>query len=283
MRTFIGKNFITHPFSLLSGFVLLLAAFGLSFDAQQTKNNADAVWQNVTISLETPLSVKDAQTLCAKESELAFAVWGEQANTIITDPDLGRRTQADVLTVCGSPTLILPIAGCLSADDTEGCLIGEQTAWELFGSTQVTGDQIRIGDEVRTVRSVLHVPQNLIVICGALDSSSAYNRITLSSTQPADGEAFLMQSGMAGTLLRLDYLRSPRWLTELIPGKWSDFSGWRTNWDQKRKDFAQLSRVSKNSMELYYEAQCRILLWDTLLELVCVVASVGCVFRRPAS
>lgn len=267
--------------SLILASVFLLAAFLLALDAQRAKNDAEALRQNVTISLEAPLTREDAQALCARESETALAAWGEQADITVTDPELGRRAQTSVITVCGAPSLVLPAAAGLPADDTGSCLITEQTAWELFGSTQAAGSRILVNDRTLTVLTVLPMPKTRLVICGSADADSScpYNRITLAGTHTEDGEAFLQQNSLDGALLRLDYLQGPGWLTELVPGKWSDFSGWKENWKQKQQDITHLSQAGCNSLELCFKEQCRILAIDTALELACVAAAAACLLR----
>lgn len=253
---------------------LLLTAVYLSVLAGQAKNRANAV-RPVAIYLETPLSAADADALRKEAGDTAFSVWGGQTDVTVADPDLGRRAQTDVLTFCGPCEPVLPLSAGLDAADTDGCLIGEQTAWELFGSTQVVGDEILIGDEIRTVRAVLRLPQSVVVIHENPGGSESpcYNRITLAGGQEADGETFLMQHALAGSVLRFDCLSSAHWLAELVPGKWSDFLGWKENIKQKRKDFALLSSIQKNCVELYYESQCLAHLWNALLAAVCVVVS----------
>lgn len=276
--------------SLLFAAGLLLAAVGLASGAAQAKTRADAVWQNVTLYLETPLSAEDAQSLGAQENDITFTVWTELMDQTVTDPDLGHRVQTDVLALYGSSELVLPLAGVLDSDDSKGCLIGEQTAWELFGSTEVAGDEIRIGNGMRTIRAVVHLPQSGVVVRGNIrditsikdaveKKSPSYNRITIESRKVADGEAFLMQNGLNGKVLRLDYLKSLYWLTELVPGKWSDFSGWKENFKQKKQDCELISGIQKNSIELYYESQCRLYVWNMGLEIVCIVIASVFIFR----
>ncbi len=264
---------------LLAG--LLLAASGLAFGAAQAKKRADTVWQNVTLYLKKPLSAEDAQTLGEQENDTAFTVWTQLPDLTAADPGLGRSIQTDVLVLNGSSEPVLPQAGVLPADDPKGCLIGEQTAWELFGSTEAAGNEICIGNGMRTVRAVVHLPQSGVVVSGNAkditgdrdvteEETICYNRITLACRDVAEGEAFLAKNGLDGKVLRLDYLKNLHWLTELVPGKWSDFSGWKDNITSKKEDFGLILQISKNSVELCYEHQCRLYMWCKGLEAVCV-------------
>lgn len=276
---------------------LLAAAGGFAVRAAQAKKCADGAWHNVTLYLETPLSEDGAQALlsqesAAGESETAFVVWGELEEQTVTDPDLGRSTAADVLVCYGMPELVFAQAG-LSGDDDAGCLIGEETAWELFGSTSVAGDEICIGNGIRTIRAVMHQPKRGIVVAGSVKDiaegsagggeAAPYNRITIESRDAAEGEAFLVSHAPDGKLLRLDYLRNMSWLFELVPGKWSDFYGWKENCKEKKEDFLLLARIQKNSVELYYEEQCRLSAHNAALSAVCVLIAVTALFAAVGS
>lgn len=274
---------------LLLALGFLLAAAGLAVCAKKAQNRADASGA-VTIYLETPLSSGDLQVFRENIDGMAFTAWGELWDMTVADPDLGRKVQTDVLVLDGSSELVLPLAPVLPEGDANGCLLGEQTAWELFGSTQVKGDAILIGNQTRIIRGIVSLPRSGVVIEGSIDGligtgedtdeeSWYYSRITVEGRKVEDARLFLMQGGFNGKVFRMDYLRSLRWLTELIPGKWSDFSGWKENFKQKKQDFGLISKIDKNCVELYYESQCRLYIWETVLEAACVAAALVSFFR----
>ena len=201
---------------------------------------------------------------------------------------MGNETQTRVMLLDGSSELVLPSAPVLPEGDTDGCLFGEEAAWELFGSTQVTGDKIYIGNEMRIIRGVINLPQMGVVLGGSVEGFSGagadmeegslcYDRIIAGSGRAEDAENFLAQSGLDGKILRMDYLNSLHWIGELLPGKWSDFSGWEDNFAQKREDFGLLLQVNKNSVEFYYMCQCFLYIWDTVLEVICVMGALLCI------
>lgn len=270
-----GKLFLALGF--------LLAALGLAFHAVRAKNQADASGP-VTIYLETPLSAKEPQAFRGMADGMAFTAWGEMPDVTVTDPDLGRRVETDALVLDGPSELVLPLAPVLPQGDTDGCLIGEETAWELFGSTQVTGDRICIGNETRIIRGVVNLPQSGVVFegvkgiaeTGTEEDGGVYDRITVGGGKAEDAEAFLVQNGLDGKILRLDYLSGLHWLTELIPGKWSDFPGWKNNFTQKKEDFGLLFQINKNSIEIYFMRQCFLYIRDMVLEAVCAAGVLVC-------
>lgn len=52
------------------------------------------------------------------------------------------------------------------------------------------------------------------------DKSKAINRTAAE---------FISRYGLDGQILHYEYKRNLSWFTDLIPGKWSDFSGWKEN------------------------------------------------------
>lgn len=262
---------------------LLGGSFGFHVRALQAKQQARAVWGNATYLPDVPLSAEEAQKLGEKESGFLFAVWGEISGETVSDPDMGRRTQTDVIVFYGSPEAALPTGAALSKGDTSGCLIGEQTAWELFGSIGVVGEEICIGGGTRTIRGVIGMPGSCVLVFGTGETAAdgeewerlRFDRVTACINQEADKEQFALQQGLNASLLRLDYLLDFDWLAELVPGKWSDFSGWKKNIKQKEQDFALLSETQMHSPELYYKGQCRRYRRSRLCGILCAAVAAG--------
>ena len=65
----------------------------------------------------------------------------------------------------------------LPESDTEGCILGASLAEQLFGGTEVEGQQILYNGRELTVRGIVKEPQN-IMLC-----QSAANDETASGTQ----------------------------------------------------------------------------------------------------
>lgn len=284
-----NRDLVKKCGSLIFAMGFFLTAAGLAFHMQREKSRAD-IFGTAALYLETPLCAEDIETLREAEGNQTFTAWGELADAEVIDPDLGKGIRTELLLLDGTSELVLPLAPVLPQGDTYGCLIGEKTAWELFGSTKVTGDQIRIGDETRMIRGVVDVPQSGVVLGGNIEEPAEagadaqedgryYERITVGGGKAEDTKAFLERNGLDGELLRLDYLNSPGWLTELIPGKWSDFPGWMENFARSKQDFLLLTRVQKNSVELYYMRRCFLYLRDVVLEAVCLAGMSVCILR----
>lgn len=192
----------------------------------------------------------------------------------MTDPDLGKSVQTNVVWLYGSSEWILPACAVLPADDGKGCLIGKNTAWKLFGSTNVTGLQICVDHQTRTIRGVVQQPGNGVYLQRTEQKKKVFRRLTLASDKTEEAQNFLLQYGLTGHVLRMDYLRNWKTLLELVPGKWSDFSGWKENMQTRKQQLRQIAKMRKTGIEYYYEKQCRRYKVDRWGEFVCLAGSI---------
>ena len=192
----------------------------------------------------------------------------------MTDPDLGKSVQTNVVWLYGSSEWILPASAVLPADDGKGCLIGKNTAWKLFGSTRVTGLQICVDHQTRTIRGVVQQPGNGVYLQGKDQKKKVFCRLTLASDKMEEAQNFLLQYGLTGHVLRMDYLRSWQTLSELVPGRWSDFSGWKENVQTRKQQLRQIAKMRKTGIEYYYETQCRRYKADRCGTFVCLAGSI---------
>lgn len=249
----------------------LFAAVLFAMGAARADKCADAVWQNPVLYLEKPISAEDAQNIA---ENAVFTAWGETADQTVTNPDLGKSVQTNVVWLYGSSEWILPASAVLPADDGKGCLIGKNTAWKLFGSTSVTGLQICVDHQTRTIRGVVKQPENGVYLQGTEQKKKVFCRLTLASDKMEEAQNFLLQYGLTGHVLRMDYLRSWKTLSELVPGRWSDFSGWKENVQTRKQQLRQIAKMRKTGIEYYYETQCRRYKTDRWGEFVCLVGSI---------
>lgn len=270
---------------LLCSLLCILAATGCAVGAARAGKNADAVWQNTTLYLDTPLSVEDAQALAEQqnrqEEPVVFAAWGEQADQTVTDPGLGKSIQTAVISMVGSSEWMLPGAPVLAPDNTDGCLIGENTAWKLFGSTKVTGSAVGINGQTYRICGVVHCPADGVYVQMGTSAKNSFGqnnvrlaRITLAVNDAQEGSRFLMQYGLSGKVLRMDYLRNIQTLAELVPGKWSDFEGWKANIKEWKKQLRHIVKMRKTGMEYEYAKQCKRRVVDLGAETLFVTAAV---------
>lgn len=270
---------MSKKISLLLFVIAMVASVFFFANASKAGQNADSVWQNVTISVKG-FSMEDAQKVRMQEGCPAFTAWTEKEGQTVTDPKLGKRIQTNIVYLSGSSELVLPAEPVLLAQDENGCLIATRTAWELFGSAEVVGQQIEIDHEICTIRGIVNKPKNGIYMQVPVSMKNvSFQRITLEEKEIEEGKNFLLRYGVDGTVIRMDYLRSPKSLTELVPGKWSDFDGWKANWKLRKEELRHIRKMRKNNIEYYYEKQCQIFLSEMGLGIFCILIAAGTLER----
>lgn len=270
--------------------IVLLCLFAAGFFGVQSfkaGEKADSLWQNVTICMAEELSVEDVGNLWDKVSDAAaeddgkafgFTAWKEQTDQTVTDPDLGRSVQTHVVSLYGSSEFVLPVAPVLDADDAAGCLVAKDTAWQLFGSTDVVGQTICVDANVYTIRGIVMIPATgvYVQIRGneSVHKQMRFNRLTLGVVDTESGNQFLSEYALTGRVIRSDNLLDVTRYTELIPGKWSDFDGWKQNWKRLQQEIRQNRMMRKTTIEDTCEKWYQTSIEDLLLEVVCVVLGV---------
>lgn len=257
----------------VAGIICLLCAIGFAFGAACAEKQADAVWQNATLYLEQSISAEDAQRFVTAGESKNFTAWTQKGNRTVTAPDTGTQVQTPVYELYGSTEYVLPQAPVLSADDPSGCLVAKDTAWKLYGSTDIIGQQIAVKEKSYTIRGIVNVPGSGVFV-SVSGKKAVFDRLTIESKNPQDAAQFLLQHGLSGHVLRMDYLKNMDTLSELVPGKWSDFTGWKESLAGRKTKLRQIAQMQKNGIEYEYEKQCGIYWGNRFFQLVSVTATV---------
>lgn len=211
-----------------------------------------------------------------------FTAWTEQKNQTVRAAINERSTNTDILLLCGDSHFVLPWGKNLPESDTEGCIIGESLAEQLFGGTEVEGQQILYNGRELTVCGIVKQPQNIMLCqnienCGASSGTQTgssgdqqtgslsennqqevcYDKISLLYTDKSKAinrtaAEFISRYGLDGQILHYEYKRNLSWFTDLIPGKWSDFSGWKENLKTLQSDEKILKQCEKSTVESLY-------------------------------
>lgn len=195
------------------------------------------------------------------ENPYTFTLWMEQ-KTAVEAEETQRSVTAEVLQIYGQSRLLLAAGKNLQPADREGCIIGEKLAKELFGSPRAEGQQLVLGQRRLTVRGVISAPgQALICEADITNETFAPDHI---SVAPREGEdtktlvnGFVSYYGVNAAVLRYDYYLRPIQLEELLPGKWSDFSGWAVNVKSLKESFQTLDTAPKSCIEEAYMQMVR--------------------------
>lgn len=180
--------------------------------------------------------------------------WSEKRQAAVSDAEGIRSVSTNVVEMNGTSELLFPYGRVLNEEDVEGCLIGIETARELFGSGDVIGVTLCYGEREYTVRGILYAPSELLVVEGT-EETDTFERITVGAqedrTRKFTGERFVSEYWLEAELLRYDLFSGERFV-EMIPGKWSDFSGWKENVKEFAEDFYRLVSTEKSSVEMVY-------------------------------
>lgn len=190
----------------------------------------------------------------AEENNFSFAVWSEFGKETVSDGFGQNKYSVDVTAICGSSYCLLPFGKNLSPDDTKGCIIGSKTAEKLFGSHMAEGGEIIWRDRTWIVRGVVQEPADLLMLqASGMTDEISFHRISIALNGEDDrrltGEKFTGQYGITAKSLRLDYLYGIGWMKEMVPRKWSDFSGWEQNLGEYREAVGYAQRVEKSTIE----------------------------------
>lgn len=176
-----------------------------------------------------------------------FCIWGQKDGVSITNQDLERNVQADEILLCGNPELVFEDCRMLDREDTDGCLVDEKTAWELFGSLDVTGQRLTCEGKDYTIRGV--IPGNKKVFAHMVDGSQPAPQ---TETRAEAEEPALENSLDRITLQRLE----GKSIQELYL-EWSS----RYNVFAKLMDLELLQGISGCCMLLMPTTLCICLLW----------------------
>lgn len=197
------------------------------------------------------------EMMAEPDSEYTFAAWKEETGQQISAAESGRSDTANVIEIYGPSYCILPYGVNLGQEDKDSCLIGKMLAEQLFGGYQVEGQQIQYHGRMLIIRGVLKEPGNLMICeTAGPEEDENFNRISVQTAAGEDGymkaEEFISRYGLMAQPLRFDFYQDLSWIQEMIPAKWSDFAGWKTNIKSKKQEMQIVSGASKSDLEELY-------------------------------
>lgn len=102
--------------------------------------------------------------------------FSEKKNQLVENPIWYRQTKTTVVEISGDSTLLFPFGYPLEAGDLKGCLLGEDSARELFGGAEVIGEEIVYEGKTYEIRGILQ-ERNILVIEGGEDACFSYGGI----------------------------------------------------------------------------------------------------------
>lgn len=94
---------------------------------------------------------------------LDAVVWIEHEFETVTNAEYNRSTEVRTLGVAGDASILFPGANRLAFSATGYCILGEDTAWRLFGSTKAVGRSVDIRGESYYVAGIEYQEKELCV------------------------------------------------------------------------------------------------------------------------
>lgn len=145
------------------------------------------------------------------------AFWRKEDGQTAENLQLNRTSDVTVWKVRGSLDVLSASFAAFDEEDWQGCYLAENTAWELFGSTEAEGCEITCGQRRLTVRGVLKGETSLVVMRPAAEETT--DRITLGEASAASVENFLMSYGLRGKTVNSGFpAEILQWFLLLYPG-----------------------------------------------------------------
>lgn len=108
-----------------------------------------------------------------KEYPHDIVFFSEKKKQTLENPRWYRQTRSTVVEIMGDSTLLFPFGYPLEAEDLKGCLLGEDSARELFGGTEIIGEEIVYGGKTYVIRGILQ-KRDILVIEGGEDAHFSY-------------------------------------------------------------------------------------------------------------
>ena len=90
-------------------------------------------------------------------------LWAEHTLETLTNADYNRRVEVKAIGVAGDASVLFPGGNRLSerTGQTGFCILGKDTAWQLFGSTKVTGRSVEIRGQAYYVAGIEYQEKEL--------------------------------------------------------------------------------------------------------------------------
>ena len=116
-----------------------------------------------------------------------FTAWTERKNQVVKAVINERSSNVDILLLCGDFPL-RPSVGekICRKSHTEGCILGASLAEQLFGGTEVEGQQILYNGRELTVRGIVKEPQNIMLCQSVANDETATGNTNWKQRKPAD-------------------------------------------------------------------------------------------------
>lgn len=97
------------------------------------------------------------------EDGIDVLFWQENKFDTVVNVDYNRNIEVKTMGVAGDAFILFPNSNGLPAGETGYCILGEDTAWQLFGSTRIIGRCVEINGENYQVAGIEYQEKELCV------------------------------------------------------------------------------------------------------------------------
>lgn len=152
--------------------------------------------ENISYTAKEAVEIQ-RQTGLSEDKSLSFTFWGEEREKTVENRALNRWETATLVTVCGDSGLVLP--GSTVLDMVPGCLLDEEMCLRLFGSTQVVGARIQIGEGEYPVKGILYDAVGTVLVQADGSEDGVLDRVSVEIPKGISArEAIRMLSAQLG-------------------------------------------------------------------------------------
>lgn len=210
---------IIMPYLFLLGMFFFWGKAIISVTMQtnsQINNSAELLLNGDSIGKEEEKAI--LQTEQEQETPAEFILWGQQKEVSLDNTEYARNTTAPALFLSGDSDKILSDTNgqlkgnqiALKKEDTEGCLLGYKTAFELFGTEKAIGNCFFYGKRKLTVRGVFSHIQKSIVLQATAEETNCFDHISLyipnGKSQRQYIDNFLLRNGLNGDVVGENFI-----------------------------------------------------------------------------
>ncbi|MCP1101449.1 hypothetical protein M2454_001185 [Aequitasia blattaphilus] len=154
------------------------------------------------------------------ENQKAFVIWGSLGNAVVTNSDLNRSKDVEILVMNGRTDLVFSNSPWLDRGDYNQCLIDENTAMELYGSKKVSEVELIYNNKAYQVKGVLENAKDTLIVQSDSSEVIGLEKITIRTDAKTSEKEIQRkmetQYGITGTILRYSLLTESIELVSLL-------------------------------------------------------------------
>ena len=167
-------------------------------------HSVSARWPDGGVSPAQLIGQEEFSRQDGAQNRPELTLWDENPSGQISDNG-DRTAEASVIELFGNTEEIcfeeLLVGAFPSRGDADGCAISEKTAFDLWGSRDVSGKTILVNGSVYSVRGVFRGNEGLVLVQRDSSSTKSFHNMQLrfhDGGSQAEAESFLIRAGFSG-------------------------------------------------------------------------------------